>query len=170
MSLRRLIRGILNEAIKDDHYTERLYDRFINASTLEVGYEIPGSIGQYEIVGSYKLPESVKNQILENAQLIENYNFPKNRSFGIQIAQNMIDKNAVNYYSEELKKNAQGKTLVFVDEKTQSNGNIVYAIVRDNIIKTIYFAKSYVPQDASKLRVDAIIKSMDALKQRKVRQ
>ena len=170
MSLRRLIRGILNEAIKDDHYTERLYDRFINASTLEVGYEIPGSIGQYEIVGSYKLPESVKNQILENAQLIENYNFPKNRSFGIQIAQNMIDKHAVNFYSEELKKNAQGKTLVFVDEKTQSNGNIVYAIVRDNIIKTIYFAKSYVPQDASKLRVDAIIKSMDALKQRKVRQ
>lgn len=170
MSLRRLIRGILNEAIKDDHYTERLYDRFINASTLEVGYEIPGSIGQYEIVGSYQLPASVRAQILENAQLVENYNFPKNKSFGIQIAQNMIDKHAVNFYSEELKKNAQGKTLVFVDEKTQSNGNIVYAIVRDNIIKTIYFAKSYVPQDASKLRVDAIIKSMDALKQRKVRQ
>ena len=170
MSLRRLIRSILSEAVKDDHYLERLYDRFINASTLEVGYEIPGSIGQYEIVGSYVLPESVKAQIIENAQLIENYNFPKNRSFGIQIAQNMIDKNAVNYYSEDLKKNSQGKTLVFVDEKTQSNGNIVYAIVRDNIIKTIYFAKSYVPQDASKLRVDAIIKSMDALRQRKVRQ
>ncbi len=56
-----------------------------------------------------------------------------------------------------------------MDFKTQSNGNLVYLIVRNNQITTIYFAKSYVAQDASKMRVDAIIKNMDALVQKKVR-
>ena len=169
MDLRKEVRKILSEAFKDEHYTERLYDRFLNRSVLTVGYEIPGTVGQYEEVGTYALPDSVKAQILENAQLVEGYNFPKNKSYGIQIGAIPIDKNKVEYFSPELGEAAKKSTLLFVDKETQSNGNLVYLIVRDNKIITVYFAKNYVPQDAAKLKVDGIIKNLAAIRDKKVR-
>lgn len=169
MDLRVEIRKILSEAFSDEHYTERLYDRFLNKSVLTVGYEIIGTIGQYEEVGSYVMPENIKSQILENAKLVEGYNFPKGKSYGIQIGIIPIDKQQVQYFNENLKEQAKKHTLVVVDNETQSNGNLVYLIVRNNEITTVYFAKSYVPQDAQKMKVDGIIKSMDAIRQRKVR-
>lgn len=167
--LRKFIQKTLTEALADQHYIDRLYDRFINADVLEVGFEITGSVGEYEIVGTYVLPATTKAEIVANVELIENYSFPKNKSFGIQIAQFNIDKNKVTYYSEELKNAAKSKTLLFVDKKTSSNGNLVYLIVRNNEITTVYLAKNYVAQDASKLKVDGIIKNMDVIRQRKVR-
>jgi hypothetical protein len=169
MDFRAEIRKILEEAFSDEHYTERLYDRFLNKSVLTVGYEIPGTIGQYEEVGTYVMPESIKTQIAENAKLVEGYSFPKGKSYGIQLGVIPIDKNQVQYISDDLKEQAKKHTLVVVDRETQSNGNLVYLIVRNNEITTVYFAKSYVAQDAAKMKVDGIIKSMDAIRQRKVR-
>ena len=169
MDFRTEIRKILEEAFKDDHYIERLYDRFLDQSVLTVGYEIPGSVGEYEEVGTYVLPENIKSQILQNARLVENYNFPKGKSYGIQLGAIPIDKNLVDYVTPELKEIAKKHTLLFLDRRTQSNGNLVYAIVRDNKIITVYFAKNYVPPDAQKLKVDGIIKNMDAIIQKKVR-
>lgn len=168
-NLRKEIRNILMEAMKDLHYEERLYDRFINASVLEVGYEKEGTLGEYETVGTYVLPAEIKRQIIENAKLIEGYNFPKNKSYGIQLAQIFIDKSLVKYFTEDLKLQAKNKTLLFIDKKTSSNGNLVYAVIRNNIIVTIYFAKNYVPQDAKKLNVDVMIKNLDIIRQKKVR-
>ncbi len=167
--IRQEIRKVLEEAFIEPHYTERLYDRFLNKEILIVGYEIPGTIGEYEEVGTYVLPESIKQSIAENAKLIEGYNFPKNKSYGIQLAVVPIDKAKVQYITPELQEKAKKHTLLFVDSETESNGNMVYAIVRDNKIITIYFAKNYVSQDAQKLKVDAIIKNMDVLRQKKVR-
>lgn len=169
MDIRIEIRKILEESFKDDHYIERLYDRFLNQSILTVGYEIPGSIGEYKTVGAFILPENIKAQIAENAKLVENYNFPKGKSYGIQLGVIPIDKNKVEYVSDEARDLAKKHTLLFLDSKTQSNGNLVYAIVRDNRIITIYFAKNYVPQDANKLKVDGIIKNMEAIIQKKVK-
>lgn len=168
-NLRLEIRKILSESVPKEHYLDRLYDRFLNQDTLLVGYEKKGSVGEYEEVGTYILPSELKAQILENAKLVEGYNFPKGKSFGIQIGTIPIDKSKVSYFSEEAKLQSKDKTLLFLDRKTESNGNLVYAIVRDNQIITIYFAKNYVPQDATKLQVDGIIKNMDVIRQRKVR-
>ena len=169
MDVRNEVRKILEESFKDDHYIERLYDRFLNQSVLTVGYEIPGSIGEYEEIGTFILPENIKAQIAANAKLVENYNFPKGKSYGIQIGVIPIDKSKVDYVSDQARELAKKYTLLFLDRKTQSNGNLVYAIVRDNRIITIYYAKNYVPQDANKLKVDGIIKNMDAIIQKKVR-
>lgn len=169
VNLRQEIRNILKEAMSDDHYKERLYDRFLNKSVLTVGYEIPGTVGEYEEIGTYVLPENIKAQILDNAKLVEKTNFPKNRSFGLQIGVIPIDKSKVQYFSEEFKNEAKKYTLLFIDRETHSNGNLIFLIVRDNVIVTCYFAKNYVAQDATKLKVDAIIKSMDAVRQGKVR-
>ncbi len=169
MDLRKEIRTILKEALATDHYGERLYDRFLNQSILKVGYEIEGSKGSYVPVGTYVLPEAVKQNISDNAKLIENYRFPKNKSYGIKIADIIIDKALVGYIDEDSKNESKNKVLVFLDEKTESNGNVVYAIVREGEIKTIYFAKSYVVQDAAKMRVDVIIKNLDVIRTNKVR-
>lgn len=169
MNIRKIIRKIIFESIKDPHYVERLYDRFLVKDYLIVGYEIPGSYGSYEDVGTYVLPENLRAQIIENAKIIENANFPKNKSYGVQLASINIDKSKVNYYNEELKIASQKYPLIFVDRKTESNGNLVYAIIRENTIKTIYFAKSYIMQTPEKLRVDAIIKNIDMVKTGKVR-
>lgn len=169
MNINKEIRKLVKEAFKEDHYIDRLYDRFLNQRILTVGYEIPGSVGEYEEVGTYILPDNIKQQISDNAKLIENYNFPKGKSYGIQLGAIPIDKNQVEYFNENLKEASKKYTLLFVDSETKSNGNLVYAIVRDNRIITIYFAKNYVAQDARKLNVDGIIKSMDAIKDKKVR-
>lgn len=169
VNLRQEIRNILKEAMSDEHYKERLYDRFLNKSVLTVGYEIPGTVGEYEEIGTYVLPENIKAQILENAKLVEGYNFPKNRSFGVQIGVVPVDKSKVQYFNDEFKNEAKKHTLLFIDRDTHSNGNQLFLIVRANVIMTLYFAKNYVAQDATKLKVDAIIKSMDAIKQGKVR-
>jgi len=169
MEIKKAIRKILFESVQDSHYVERLYERFLRDKPLVVGYEIPGSIGQYEEVGTYILPDNIKAQILENAKIIENATFPKSKSYGVQLASINIDKNKVNYYSEELKESAKKPFLVFVDRETESNGNLVYAIVRENTVKTIYFAKNYIQQTPEKLRVDAILKNMDIIKTNKMR-
>lgn len=169
MNIRKVIRKIIFESIKDPHYIERLYDRFLTKEFLIVGYEIPGSYGEYQEVGTYILPENIRAQIVENAKVIENSNFPKNKSYGVQLASVNIDKSKVVYYNNDLKQESLKLPLVFVDKKTESNGNLVYAIIRDNTIKTIYFAKSYIMQTPEKLRVDAIIKNIDMIKTGKVR-
>lgn len=169
MEIKKAIRKILFESMKDSHYIERLYDRFLREKLLVVGYEIPGSIGQYEEVGTYILPENIKSQIIENAKIVENATFPKAKSYGVQLASINIDKTKVNYYSEELKELSKKPILVFVDRETESNGNLVYAIVRENTLKTIYFAKNYIQQTPEKLRVDAILKNMDIVKTNKMR-
>lgn len=169
MNIRQEVRDILKEAFASDHYIERIYDRFLNQSILKVGYEIEGSRGTYDAVGTYTLSDETKAQIRANAQLVENYLFPKNKSYGVKIADIIIDKNKVGYIDEAAKNASKNKTLVFLDEKTESNGNVVYAIVREGQLKTIYFAKSYVVQDAAKMRVDVIIKNLDVLRNKQVR-
>jgi hypothetical protein len=82
ISLRRLY---LLEAIKSNHYLDRLYDRFLNKSILTVGYEIPGSVGEYNEVGTYQITSDEKNNILKNAKIVEDYNFQKSKSYAIKI-------------------------------------------------------------------------------------
>ena len=165
--IRAKIQEILKETFAAEHYEERLFDRVLNRTDLPVGYEIQGSIGQYVIVGTYAITEDVKNQVLENVDLIKKYNFPKNKDFGVKITEFRIDRNLVIFESEQLKKDSLGKTLVIVDENTKSNGNVIYAIIRENTLRTFYFAKSYIKQTPEKLRVN-VVTSMDAIKNKKV--
>ena len=163
----KFIKKIVQEAIINIHYKERLFNRILDRTDLPIGYEIPGSMGQYVVVGTYIIPQELKNQVLQNVRLIENYKFPKIKTYGIKIAELRIDPNAVIFISEDLKKESLNKTLVIVDEETNSNGNIIYAIIRDNSLITFYFAKSYVKQSPEKLRVD-VVSTMDAIRNNKI--
>ena len=165
--IRNIIREVLEEASLHPHYTERLYDRFLNSDKLYVGYEIPGSVGEYEKLGSYKLTEDEKNRIREKANYIENFNFPMQDDLGISLGHISIDSKRVGFFTDSDREESRGKTLVFIDEVTDSNGNVIYAIVRGNEIKTVYWAKSYIPQTAKKMRVDNVVQNISPKKANK---
>lgn len=172
--LRTVIRKILMEAMANRHFVERVIERFLTPEYVTVGYEIPGKVGEYEEVGTYKLPEDIKAKVREVSDLIQKYNFPKNKSYAIKITDIPIDKNKVEYNHDFNKEYVFTKNpiLLFIDKVTNSNGNQIYAIIRANSIETAFFAKSCSmgntdPKD--KMRVDAYIKNLDVIRQGKIR-
>jgi len=168
-TIRQVIRKILIEALLEPHFNERLVERFLNRDFINVGYDKSITHVDYEVVGEYKIPEQIKEQIYNDVKIIENFNFPKNKSFGIKLTQIVIDKNQVVYNSEESKENAKNKKLIFVDDVTGSNGDVAYAIIRENKAITIYFGKSYIKQTADKLKVD-VVANVDTVRTRKIHQ
>jgi hypothetical protein len=168
--LRLVIRNIISETYKsqiikeaetDGHALERLEERFLDKNYLEVGYEKEGTVGKYQIIGKYKLPEETKNKILNNFKKVEETKFPLSKSYGIKLDTIFIDPNKIDYYNNFNYEVIKNKNLLFVDDSTKSNGNEIYVIVRQNMIQTIYFAKSYIKQTTEKLNVDNIIKNID---------
>ena len=157
--VRQIIREYIEEAFTGEHSLERLKDRFIDKKQLIVGYELEDSIGEYKTLGTYNLSNDEKEDIIRKYNFISNYQFSPEKSYGIRLAYLNIDPKKINFFSDEDKKDSINKKLLFVDENTNSNGNEIYAIVRENVITTIYFAKNYIPQTTSKLRVDNIIKN-----------
>lgn len=158
-----MIREFIEEAEQTDHYTKRVFDRLVYVDKITVGYEISGTYGRYEEVGTYVLPQELKNKIIENSKVVENYNFPKNKSYAVKISDIPIDNSKINYFSEEYKQYVLTKrpVILFLDSMTESNGNQLYAVVRDNKIVTAFFAKSYSMKDVKdKMRVDAFVKDI----------
>lgn len=170
--IRKIIKTIISEAMESEHYTKRVFDRLVNLSEVTVGYEISGTYGEYIEVGTYALPIDLKSRIIENTKLVEDYNFPRNKTYAIKISDIPIDLNKINYFSDIHKQYVfkNKPTILFLDSYTNSNGNQIYAIVRDNKITTAFFGKSYSMQNIQqKMNVDVFIKNMDTIKQKKVR-
>lgn len=169
--IERIYREIqINEAELTKHVTiERFRQRFLDPAPKRVGYEI-GSGGRYVQVGSKKIDSVELDTISNRMNIIEKYNFPKNKSFAVKIYDAFIRPESVDFDSEESKLKSKGKPLVFVDPETGSNGNIVYIIIRENKAVTIFFAKSYVMIDAKKFDVDVIVKDFDKIIEKKIRE
>ena len=115
----KLVDKILKEAAVDQHYIERLADRILNVSKVNVGVET--SIANYQIVGTYQIPENLKAIFRDNIALIESYPFPKNKSYGVKVLDINIDRNKVDYNSATGAKMSFQTPLVIVDEQTNSN-------------------------------------------------
>jgi len=158
-SVRKIIKEILEEAFSGVHSLDRLSERFLDRKNIPVGYEKKGSVGEYKTVGTYNLSDGEKESIKKKYKFIEDYKFPEDEDFGIRLTYIKISPDEINYHSEEDKVDSLGKNLLFVDEKTNSNGNEIYVIIRRNEIQTIYFAKNYIQQTKEKLRVDRIVKN-----------
>ena len=162
--LRKLIREFIEEAEVTVHSRERFINRFLEKSEFNVGYEVPDTLGRDSIiVGTYIVPERVKNAIRENIQTVESKKFPLFRDYGIKLWKLHIDKDNIKYNSEKSKELAQDKNIIIIDDQSKSAGDSIYAIVRDNRIITIQWAKSYVKQTPEKLRVDMVYQDVFAL-------
>ena len=128
------------------HSAERLAQRVLNVDTLDVVKET--TTANYTKIGEYKVTDLIKSQISNKVDEIRNKDFG-NRDYGVLIH---------NF----------GKVVSLHDSNGESNGDSLYAIVRNNEIFTICFVKSYTGFNSleSKLRVDGIIKKLKNFKKR----
>lgn len=128
------------------HSAERLAQRVLNVDTLDVVKET--TTANYTKIGEYKVTDLIKSQIYNKVDEIRNKDFG-NRDYGVLIH---------NF----------GKVVSLHDSNGESNGDSLYAIVRNNEIFTICFVKSYTGFNSleSKLRVDGIIKKLKNFKKR----
>lgn len=128
------------------HSAERLAQRVLNVDTLDVVKET--TTANYTKIGEYKVTDLIKSQIATKVDEIRNKDFG-NRDYGVLVH---------NF----------GKVVSLHDSNGESNGDSLYAIVRNNEIFTICFVKSYTGFNSleSKLRVDGIIKKLKNFKKR----
>ena len=130
-----------------NHASQRLIERIVSQNTLDVVKE--GSTASYTKVGEYNLTQLVKDQIESKLDSIKSMDFG-NRDYGVLVH---------NF----------GKVVRTPDTQSESNGDSLYAIVRNNEIFTICFVKSYTGFGnglEGKLRVDGIVKKLSKFKKR----
>lgn len=151
---------MLLEATFSGHFIDRVNSRLLRQDIVSVGYEIEGTRGQYKVVGTFKIPQEIKNQAGIVLNKIENQKFPMKQSYAVQVAYIQINPNQVNFTTGSLEE-CKGKTLIIVDEATQSNGNVIFAIIRTDNGISLYFAKSYVDNSPQKMDVNHVIKNID---------
>lgn len=159
--IRKIVKEAIEESFIGQHFFERLNDRIIKKDFLNVGFEIKGSVGKYKKVGKIRLTSSEKDDLLSNIELIKRTVFDNSKSFAIELINFKIQHEDVIFFDEDLDYQSEGKNLVIIDDETQSNGDVIYVIIRENRAVTTYFGKSYVPQTVEKMRVDEILKIKD---------
>jgi hypothetical protein len=162
--MKQVIKNILKEALFTKHLDERFYSRFLNFEPKQIGYEERGSIGEYIPLGEKILERSVVENIKNKLDRLFSLNFPTWKSYAIKLADLSINPQTdkkIYWEFDGADEEAKGKTLIYLDDKTESNGNIIYAIIRNNEVKTIFFAKSYVRVDKYKLNVDVVIEDFE---------
>lgn len=149
------------------HNQERIEQRLSFGASMEVKVET--TKGNYTTVGTTIINNLQVGQIKQTLSKIDNTDFGK-KDYAIKITQFALNNNTVKFNSEESKALAQGKQMVVsvVNYKGESNGNEVYAIVRNNTIVTTCFVKSYTGFNnlEAKLRVDGLIKKLKNFKKR----
>jgi len=156
IELRKIIRNLLIEALVAKHYLDRIGERidsyFIN-NEIPVGYQI-GNRLNFKKVGNYKTDPSILDFIKTRLQRVEKYNFDLNQDFAVKRYKFNINKDDVEFDSIEDKKYVykNNPTLVFMD-RVDKGGDVLYAIVRNNVITTLMWAKSDFPGD---LRVNKV--------------
>jgi hypothetical protein len=158
-----IIKNILKEAVLSKHLSERFFSRFVNFEIKRVGYEKRGSFGEYEPLGEKRLDRDIVDKIKNKIERITTYQFPNWKSYAVKLADLRIDPKTVYWDFDGADEEAKGKSLIYLDDETNSNGDIVYVIIRNNEVKTIMFAKSYVKFDARKLNVDMIIDDFEKI-------
>ena len=157
--MKGIIKNILKEAYLSRHYGERFYDRFLNTKPKQIGYEVKGSFGEYVPLGEKILTPNIIAGIKNRLDRIATYNFLPKKSYGVLLADLRINPREDKIYwdFDDAIDELRGRTLIYLDDETESNGDLVYVIIRDNKVTTIMFAKSYIPITPQKLGVDRVI-------------
>lgn len=149
------------------HNQERIEQRLSFGASMEVKVET--TRGNYTTVGTTTINNLQVGQIKDTLKKIDSMDFGK-RDYAVKVTQFALNNNTVKFNSEESKALAQGKQMVVsvVNSKGESNGNEVYAIIRNNTVVTTCFVKSYTGFNnlEAKLRVDGLIKKLKNFKKR----
>lgn len=173
MNIRNKIHKILKEAVTTAHVQRQFQERFLSNNVMSVGLEV--GPGNYEEVGTYKIDDSVVSELEQRFKILTQKTFPKIKSYAVKMLDIPINPDNINYFNPEKKLEYQDKKkykapfVLLNDSVHDSNGNCVYAIIRNGEIVTIMLAKNYIIISADKMNVDFVIKNWDLVVQNKVR-
>lgn len=161
----------MNTPEETKHFNDRVMERLISNTGVgvPVGYE--SSPQQYELVGHYIIPNEVIMDVQNKIKILQSAKIPNNKDYGIKVTQIPINPATINYISSHNINTVKGKNLLFIAPpgRDESNGNILYIILRKGKLFTFMFMKNYIKIDANKLRVDYILTNWDAIKNNQVR-
>lgn len=158
-----LVNKILMEAEVANHFYQRLKDR-LSADIVTLAIEVKAM--QYEVIGTYKMPLSFKTRVFQGIDFINDYNFPNHKSFAIKLGFMKFIERDIQFNSLTSKRiyDSTRNGAVIYDPESNSNGDVLFAIIRNNKIVTLYWCKSYISQTKEKLNVDIIINDISVLK------
>jgi len=146
-----------------EHSIERIEERILGMEEMGVGFEF--SKGEYSDHGTFVFTERIKEAIIDRVNIICANWFEYNKSYGIFLFDFNLNNNLedIQFHSPTHKRDAKkqikdGKPLFLISKKSESNGNLLFAIIRKRKLYTLMFVKSYMQNIKSKLRVDEIIK------------
>lgn len=171
-NIRQIVSSVLAETQITPHFAERVMGRVVDKGNFRVGYELD-TPGQYQEVGTYIIPSTMVEEIKRKVQILQSRNFNKAKSYAILLQYFPVNLSTVQFDSPASRTEAinSKKVLVLTDAETNSNGNMLYAIVRNNELTTAMLVKPYTGMGGmeGKMRVDAVIKNFDNVEQGKVR-
>ena len=148
-----------------NHAKQRLEQRILSQNTIDVRFET--STGNYTKVGVMKITDLFKSNVQSKTERINNTNF-KGKDVAVLISQMGINNNVVQFDSKESEMASKGQKLVasVVDSRGESNGDVLYAIIRNNKHITTCMVKSYsgFKSLADKLRVQFVVKNLKNFK------
>jgi hypothetical protein len=145
------------------HSLERIGERISEMDEMGVGFEF--SKGEYSDHGNFVFTEEIKEEILEKVNIICVNWFEYNKSYGIFLFDFNLNDNLekIQFHTPIHKKDAKkqikdGRNLFLISKKSESNGDLLFAIIRNRKLQTLMFVKSYMQNLENKLRVDEIVK------------
>jgi hypothetical protein len=175
--MKKLIRKILHEVVapmdeldQKFHSKERVMQRLSNKENLEVRafYKKPNEGFKFKRVGTYTIPEEVKQIIQKKINYILTIDVDPTIKLGVIIHKFRLGPNNVNFYDLDTRNEAM-KLLVnydgefyLHDEETSSTGNVFFCVINENSIITSYYTGSF-SLNPEKYRVDKIIEVDDLL-------
>lgn len=162
--MKSIIKKILLEYVQGmdeiDHTThskDRIVDRIINPTEVKVRFNYHnGSKWLYDYVGTYIIPQEIKDKIISRIDTILNYDIAIDEQYAVILHHFKLDPSDVNFYDRELKYKVM---KLYLDEYPQgyeprfyltvedkegkpSTGDYLIAILKTNNIVTIEYTNS----------------------------
>ncbi len=167
-AIREILTEIFNESVIKKHVWDRYEDRIL-PEKIDVGVElVPTNDGKgVVIVGKSSITADKKELIKQRIYDVQKVNFRKGKTYGVKLLDLLVNPNDVEFESEEAKKVAKGRTLVYVvsDAFGHSIGNQVWVVTDDeNNVPSLMFRRTYVPP---KDKYDYVIKDFDRILSKK---
>ena len=143
----------LNELDRTSHYIDRLRQRLEGNVKFPIMLATPtkGGLDTQE-VGTYTLKEMDRLKIMDHLELLERVDFPDDGSYGVKIFQFNIETTDIETkffrdrdHEIEIRKGLlmDKLNLYISDPETESTGDILFGIVKQQKLITALFARSY---------------------------
>jgi len=144
------------------HASKRIAERIKEMDVMNVGFEFIK--GEYTNHGTFTFTDEIKEELIGRVEFMCATWFETFEDCGLLLfdfdLNNNLDKIEFSSkaHKRDAKKNiAANKQLFLLSTKSESNGDLLFAIVRKQNFKTLMFVKSYMKNLEKKLRIDKVI-------------